>query len=229
MRHAERIIAIMMLGVIGLSNIVVPVSYAAPLVKFHYKVPVSVPANTNSVAQASPVLQPAEGSVLGASTSLLTVGTQPLDLQEGNSGEAVVRIAPRMEQLAKKVYEANEDVILSVINPDDEPFSTTVTDAKGKNVAVPVTEETNGTTTTVDLSPSDSLRPGRYTVSITDTQGQVTTQDFTWGVLAMNFDKVHVSPGRDRRYCHLPCSNDQGNMVCDAELHVTDYQCCVSG
>jgi murein DD-endopeptidase MepM/ murein hydrolase activator NlpD len=216
MKKRERIIASILLCIISFSNILTPVAYAAPLVKFHAKKP-AVNFQAASLVPNSSVVQPDQGSVLGVSTSLVTDGTVPLTLDGENGDSANIRIAPRMEELPKQVYKTDEDVMLSVINPDNEPFSTKVTDGKGDTVPVPVTEDNSGTTTSIDFSSSDSLHPGRYTVAITDSHGQITTQDFTWGVLAMNFDKSEYHPG-DTGDISFGVLNDNGDMVCDADL-----------
>jgi murein DD-endopeptidase MepM/ murein hydrolase activator NlpD len=216
MKRRERIIASILLCIISFSNILTPVAYAAPLVKFHAKKP-AVNFQAASLVPNSSVVQPDQGSVLGVSTSLVTDGTVPLTLDGENGDSANIRIAPRMEELPKQVYKTDEDVMLSVINPDNEPITAKITDAGGADVSAPISEGDNGTTTTLDIAASDSLHPGRYTVAITDSHGQITTQDFTWGVLAMNFDKSEYHPG-DTGDISFAVLNDKGDMVCDASL-----------
>ena len=121
--------------------------------------------------------------------------------------------------MTKKVYETTEDVALAVVNPDNEPFTTTVTDADNKAVAVPISESNTGSTTTVDLAPSNQIRPGLYKVTITDAENNSTEQDFTWGVLAMNFDKSEYHPGETGDIA-MAALNDNGDMVCDAALEL---------
>jgi murein DD-endopeptidase MepM/ murein hydrolase activator NlpD len=217
MKKTERIITTILLFVICLSNVATPVAYAAELGKFYYEAHSSSLQDLSSIAPESPVLQPDQGRVLGSSTSLLTIGAPQPDFGSSNGNSAFQQIPIRMEQLAKQVYRTDEDVALSVLNPDNEPFTTTVQDAKGDQISVPVTENSNGTTTTVDLASSNVIRPGRYTVKVTDVDGQSTEQDFTWGVLAMNFDKSMYHPG-ETGDISMAVLNDNGDMVCDAQV-----------
>src|SRR5437764_6046591 len=101
MKKTERVISFILLCIISLSNMAAPVSYAAQLETA--KLPVAKDQNSNKLVPRPNFSQPDKGSVLGSSTSLLTVGTQqPLDLQEGNAGSAHKRIPIRMQELAKK-------------------------------------------------------------------------------------------------------------------------------
>jgi len=206
-----------MLAVISLSNVATPAAYAAQ------RLVVDFPAAQQSKGlsfAARPTFEVDQGSVLGASTSLLTVGTQELDLIEGNGGSAYKRIAPRVEPLAKRVYRIDEDVQLAVVNPDNEAFTTTVMDNSGNQVSVPLIEQNTGNTTTVDLAPSDQIKPGKYEVTITDAENKSTQQDFTWGVLAMNFDKSEYHPGETGDIA-FGVLNDRGDMVCNADLELS--------
>ena len=225
MKKYERIITIILLTIISFSNIGTPMAYAAQTGM------ISLPKANTQVNNTTPVVlpsfvQPQTGSVLGASTSLLQVGTQELDLQQqGNSGSAFQRTPIRMVAMAKKVYRTDEDVQLAVVNPDDEAFTTSVKDSAGAPVSVPVTESNNGTTTTVDLAASDKIKPGTYHVTVTDNQGQNYTQDFSWGVLALNTDKSEYHP-QETGDIAMAVLNDKGDMVCDAnvQLQITNTQ-----
>jgi murein DD-endopeptidase MepM/ murein hydrolase activator NlpD len=213
MKRIERIIVVIMLAVISLSNLATPVSYAA-------EIGVSkIPAPTkqdNSVATPSKFKQPDTGSVLGASTSVLKIGTQSLN--ESGTQDSANRILPiRMQQLEKRVYQTDEDVTLAITNPDNDPFTTSVVNTKGQALPVPITETNNGTTTNVQIAGSNEITPGRYTIKVTDNQGNVTTQDFSWGVLALNTDKSMYHPGETANLS-MGVLDDQGNMVCDASL-----------
>src|ERR1700722_7453064 len=116
MKRRERIITIIMLLVISLSNVAVPVSDAAQLEVSSFPKTATKSADQNTPASPQKFHQPAHGSVLGDSTSLLVVGSGT-DTQNSASK----RVPIRMQQLPKKVYQTNEDVTLAVTNPDDDP------------------------------------------------------------------------------------------------------------
>jgi murein DD-endopeptidase MepM/ murein hydrolase activator NlpD len=213
-KNAQRLISIVLLVILGLSNLVVPISYAAQ------SVVAKLPANHSpNLTSLPPLNLPEQGSVLGSSTSLLAVGTQESDTQASASKWMPIR----MERLAKKVYQTDEDVTLAVSDPTDDPFSTAVVNAKGQAVSVPITQTSDGNTTDVEMAGSNEITPGAYTIRVTDDHGDVTTQDFSWGVLAFNTDKTLYHPGETGALSFAVLDN-QGNMVCDAQLtlHITE-------
>jgi len=220
MKKTERIITIILLFVIGLSNFATPVSYAAQLEISSLPKTATKSATQNILAASPKFRQPDTGSVLGDSTSLFEIGTQ-----EANQTSASQRVPIRMQQLPKKVYQTDEDVTLAVSNPDNDPFITSVRNAKGQAVNVPISESDNGTTTNVSITGSNEITPGKYTIDVTDGQGNVLTQNFSWGVLAMNFDKDEYHP-KEAGNISFGVLDDDGNMVCNAQLslHITNNE-----
>jgi murein DD-endopeptidase MepM/ murein hydrolase activator NlpD len=200
-----------MLCIISLSNMATPVAYASQVVVS--KLPPPPQNHDTSPVPPPDISQPDSESVLGTSTSLLTVMTGEAQTQ----GSAAKRIPIRMEQLAKKVYQTSEDVNVTVINPDNDSITASVTDEKGQPVSVPITQNSSGTTTDVQIEGSNEITPGLYTVKVTDQEGDITTQDFTWGVLALNTDKSMYHPG-EKADISMAVLDDQGNMVCDAQV-----------
>src|SRR5579862_9427159 len=115
MKKTERVITIIMLYIISLSNLATPVSYAARIGVV--KLPQPVSNNIALHVPPPPFHQPDSGSVLGASRSLLTIGSGASDTQNSASRRVPIRI----QQLQKKVYQTDEDVMLAVTNPDNDP------------------------------------------------------------------------------------------------------------
>jgi len=212
MKKYERIISFIMLFIVSLSQVSAPVAYAAELGKIHVKLPTDGTQNNLPLPQTA-IPQPGQGSVLGVSTSLLAVGTQGVDTQQSASQ----RIPIRMEKMSKKVFRTDEPVTLAVSNPDNASFTTTVTDAAGDGVAVPVTTSSNGAITDVQLTPTNEVKPGIFHVTVTDQSGENSTQDFSWGVLALNTDKSLYHPGETGDLA-MAVLNDKGDMVCDAQV-----------
>lgn len=217
MKKAERFISSILLLIITLSNIATPVAYAAQIMPTQTQQNNS--SNDSATFAPNPKFHlPDTGSVLGASTSVFAIGTQSIDAEQaGSLASAHKRIPAKMQKLEKKVFKTNEDILLAVVNPDNESFSTSVEDSTGKAVTVPITTSNNGTTTTVQISGSNNIKPGRYKVTITDADGNTTEQDFTWGVLALNTDKTLYHPGETADIA-MAVLNDKGDMVCDAKV-----------
>ena len=79
---------------------------------------------------------------------------------------------------------------------------------------------------------SDKLKPGKYSVKfyITDRSGEEVEefelmQDFSWGVLAMNFNKSMYVPSEEA-YIQMAVLDESGHTVCGAaaELRITNYE-----
>ncbi len=74
------------------------------------------------------------------------------------------------------------------------------------------------------LEPEQAFTPGVYTLEVEITNpftGEVTTQsqEFAWGVLAMNPDKDRYHPG-ETAHIAIGVLDDNGEMVCDAAVHL---------
>lgn len=107
----------------------------------------------------------------------------------------------------------------------DAPVDVTYTDAKGEEASfltdiTPLGDDTYSVTT----KPSRSFRPGHYTMHATAKGGpfskEEVTQDFTWGVLAINPSKPVYLPGERAEFA-MAVLNEKGKMDCLASLSLT--------
>lgn len=120
-------------------------------------------------------------------------------------------------KLVKKVYAVSEGPIaLTVIGPDGE---------ETEGIPVEITQ-TGDSVYEVKAVPPLSFEPGKYTINVTLSDGlarREITQDFTWGVLAINTNKSTYLPGELAKL-FIAVLNDKGHMVCDAKvkLLITD-------
>ncbi len=133
---------------------------------------------------------------------------------------AIIRQATVVHDLARRTYRFNESVQLSVNNAGASDLQVALTDAKGQNVdAAVIDKSTIDTQTTITVHPFSSTRfkPGKYTIHVTDPQGNTSTQDFTWGVLAINTAKSIYTPNETAKIA-MAVLDDQGAMVCDAKV-----------
>ncbi len=72
------------------------------------------------------------------------------------------------------------------------------------------------------VEPERSFAPGLYTIEVTVTspltgESQTLTQDFAWGVLAMNTNQDRYEPG-DAARIDMGVLDDSGEIVCSADL-----------
>lgn len=99
---------------------------------------------------------------------------------------------------------------------------------KGEKLDLPldiVFEEDGGFTLNLPDLPRD-FQPGEYSIEFTieDNSGEnpeviTLTQDFTWGVIAMNFNKSIYSMD-EKGYIQMAVLDDYGHTICDAELNL---------
>lgn len=82
----------------------------------------------------------------------------------------------------------------------------------------------DGTDTySVTATPPAQFRPGKYTLSVSLKDGNSSntlTQDFTWGVLAINPNKSIYAPG-EKADLSIGVLDPAGNMICNASLTLT--------
>ncbi|HEV7424414.1 MAG TPA: hypothetical protein VGO21_04465, partial [Candidatus Paceibacterota bacterium] len=111
---------------------------------------------------------------------------------------------------------------------EEKAISASVLDAEGNLTQIPVTVSTvlsegiPQQQIKID-KPKREFRPGRYTLKISMATSQATiisTQDFTWGVLAINMNKSVYEAGADA-YIQMGVLNDEGRTLCNAELELS--------
>ncbi len=114
-------------------------------------------------------------------------------------------------------FKANEDIVLTVNNPDHEAFETKVVDFDGQEVAAEVRQVDSGLTSEIVVIADNQFKPGRYTIEVTDQEQKTTKQIFTWGVLAINTDRSIYTPAQ-KANISMAVLNEHGDMVCDADV-----------
>ncbi len=117
----------------------------------------------------------------------------------------------------KHDYKGDEayQTVLDNISPQN--INVKVFDDKGDKVTVNLQKTDTGNGTAFQILPPRDFRPGKYTVQFTDSNGNTQTQDFTWGVLAINTDKSIYLPNENANLS-MAVLDDSGNMVCDASV-----------
>lgn len=129
---------------------------------------------------------------------------------------AVVQAPDAVDAVADAISDGAQAEAVS----SDPIIAVTLTDRDGVTT-VPSYHFAKGSLLLV-LDPIPAFVPGIYTLSVTITnpltgESQTLTQDFAWGVLAINPDSDVYEPG-DVAELHFGVLDDLGEMVCDAEL-----------
>ncbi|MEX1997651.1 MAG: fibronectin type III domain-containing protein [Candidatus Andersenbacteria bacterium] len=187
----------------------------------------AVPRSDTSVSTTEAVPQPS----VPAST-----------IEEGSPLSWLFRLFPRLATIARAETIPEE----SIAPRSDTSVSTTgatpasdesaasanqrprlaisLTDPTGIPMAITpqVTLQDNRPLITIS-EPTQNLRPGKYTLTVTIADGdsaQTTTQDFTWGVLALNLNQSTYEPG-EVAHISMAVLDDGGHTLCDADLTLT--------
>lgn len=137
------------------------------------------------------------------------------------AASAMTRGKILMRSLFKKGFRLQEKIQLVVENADPKhTYETVVTGPNGKKAPVTISQQKDANMISVTLSAPLQLKPGKYTARITDTTTQQGwTQDFTWGVLAINPNKAVYHTGETADIA-MAVLDDAGEMVCDAQLNL---------
>jgi len=120
----------------------------------------------------------------------------------------------------KHDFRSDEQYQVNVDNISSQNLNIEVFDSNGNQI--PVDSQNLSTTngTSIQVLPPKNFRPGKYTLKITDQNGNIQTQDFTWGVLAINTDKSIYLPNETANLA-MAVLDDTGNMVCNAGVTLT--------
>ena len=117
------------------------------------------------------------------------------------------------------VYKMNEEVSIELFNRDENTIKTTLINENSEVVETKIDQDDENGITTLTINPPQQLRPGKYTLEITDQTGNVIKQNFIWGVLAINPNKSVYLKGETANLA-MAVLNERGEMVCDADLNL---------
>ncbi len=144
-----------------------------------------------------------------------TSGSQPLSSTIFNkSAKWAIASGTKHDLKGDEAYKVNINDISS------QNISADVLDPKGNKVSVDLEKIDTVNGTNLTILPPKNFRPGKYTLKLTDSGGNVTTQDFTWGVLAINTNKSIFLPNETADIA-MAVLDDTGNMVCDAQVSLS--------
>ncbi|MFC1711730.1 hypothetical protein ACFLZ1_04050, partial [Patescibacteria group bacterium] len=123
----------------------------------------------------------------------------------------------KVQTLVSEVIAQNDPIIKTTVSYlGNEPM-----DVLSNNV---VLEKTNGDEYEITIPKPKHFRPGKYEliIRVEDDDGtyQEITQDFTWGVLAINTNKATFQPG-EKAEIYFGVVDEMGSTVCDASLWLT--------
>ncbi len=162
-----------------------------------------VPAN-NTPSYIPPLVFPSLDTVLPGSANLNT-----------NQNKKWT-VAPN----TKHDFKGDETYQVNINDISPQNVQTEVFDSNGNHISVNFNKIATVNGTSIQILPPKNFKPGKYTLKLTDSSGNVTTQDFTWGVLAINTNKSIFFPNETANLA-MAVLDDTGAMVCDANVTLT--------
>lgn len=146
-----------------------------------------------------------------------TANQPSLTLVTPANSSATIRTHASIRALLARTFKVGQSVSLTVDNATKTDVTAEVLDSKGEQTDIPVIATDDGETTQLTITPPVHFRPGKYMLKVTTKDGQVSTQDFSWGVLAINTNKSIYTPGEQTELA-MAVLDDTGAMVCDADM-----------
>ncbi len=122
----------------------------------------------------------------------------------------------RVLTLTKQSFGGNEPMVIDVSNDvKGEGIRVELLDSDGLPIPVRMAQTDTTDMTEYRLAPKDTLIPGKYTVKVYENNQVISTQNFLWGVLAINTDKSIYERG-ETAHIAMAVLDEKGDMVCDA-------------
>ena len=178
-------------------------------------VPSPTPSPTPSSIQQLIQQLPINANVNSSSSGGVAVPAPNIS-SVSNISSANLNQPPRVLALLRRDYRAGESVSFDVENVTANNISVKIIGPFGENIADAVIQKTQEQAlTTVLINTPSSFRPGKYTVEISGPNGIISTQEFTWGVLAINTDKSIYLPNQTADIA-MAVLDSQGEVVCNA-------------
>lgn len=112
-------------------------------------------------------------------------------------------------------YQLNEPIVVEIKDFAPEELTVSLTDSNDE----PVLVTTEVTDTALLVTPSEHVQPGWYTMTVSEGERILLTQDFSWGVLALNPNKSMYAPD-EQAMIAITVLNQYGSMVCDAQVNL---------
>jgi hypothetical protein len=118
--------------------------------------------------------------------------------------------------LVQDDFRLDEEVLINT-DTRSQNLKVVVRNHLGEEVETPVEFERNGFRTAIRLLPNENIKPGQYTVEVSNESGIIITQNFNWGILAINPNKSIYSPYETAKLA-FGVLDEAGKMVCNAKL-----------
>lgn len=123
----------------------------------------------------------------------------------------------KLRQSFKKSLKADESATVVIDNAIASDLTLSVFDFNGNQVNASTEVISDSNPVIIKIHPAMQFKPGRYRVKISGPSNNTMTQDFTWGVLAINTTKSIYTSG-ETASIHMAVLDDTGEMVCNSDM-----------
>ncbi len=174
--------------------------------------------DTNATSSSIPIASTsgsAEDTLLDDAASQLLFSITPTV-----APSAVLKKKPSVRTFARKHFRSDERITVIVDNEVSNDTEIKVFDGSGSAIDINLATISVSDPVVYRLMLPREFRPGRFRLKVTTSDGTTSTQDFTWGVLAINPNKSLYLPG-ETAHLSMAVLDETGKMVCNALLRLT--------
>jgi hypothetical protein len=133
----------------------------------------------------------------------------------GSANFRAVAVTRALKRRDFRSIEPIDITVTNIVDPASQDVQVSLFDVRGNETAATIDPSpVNDGTTMFRIIPSDQIKPGKYTAKVFQNDVLISTQSFTWGVLAVNTNKSIFVPG-EVATLNFAVLDETGNMVCD--------------
>lgn len=138
---------------------------------------------------------------------------------ENTITSAVLKKKVSLRNFYRKDLKAEEEPTVVIDNAKIDEITLKIFDYYGStiNVSTEVLSEQNPVV--IKIKPSNEFKPGRYRVTVTDNENNTYTEEFNWGVLAINTNKSLYGKG-EQVSVQMAVLDQTGEMVCNSNVNL---------
>jgi len=130
---------------------------------------------------------------------------------------AKIRQPLKIIPLTKSSFMSTEEITAVVAGAGDYELDASLTYQSGDKIDLLIEKESNVDFATLRIPPSLVLKPGKYTLKVSDQTGSSDSVSFSWGNLAINLEKTVYQP-QEAAKINFTVADNLGKPVCNAKI-----------
>lgn len=178
---------------------------------------VPTPTATNILAVPTTFITPEPTSASMTTTTPTLAPTLFIDESPVSNSSATTKQPVKTKLLSNNLLKANESVILELTNTEANSIKGTLL-RENELIQTTMRQELIWGANVLVVEPPFDFKPGKYQLIITDSLGNIETQEFYWGVLAINTNKSVYLP-RETANLSIAVLDEQGKWFVMPKLN----------